>query len=348
MQDSPTHLTTVVFDLGAVVLRWEPERAFQHVLPAEQVPDFMAEIDFFRWNRSHDAGQPFEVGEAELIERFPDRAAAIRAYRQHFVHTLTGMVEGTGAIIAELQQAGIRLIGLTNWSAETFPEARKRFAILDRFEDIVVSGSERLAKPDPALFALVSERFSLDPEGCVFVDDSAVNVAAAAQLGMTAVQFSDAVQLRSRLVELGLLGERREVKAAVFHVTERAHWNAALNDGDFPWSSRGLTYQQQGFVHCSFSDQVQGVIENIYLDVPSRDLVILELDPRLLDVPVIVEEVAPGTAYPHLFGPLPLASVTEVYELDEWLEGDLAGGYTVDPAGPRTIDRGATGRPSPL
>src|SRR4029077_16944661 len=112
--------------------------------------------------------------------------------RTYFHHALTGMVPGTSAVIAELQRAGVGLTALTNWSGETFPLAHQRFGILGRFADIVVSGDERLLKPDPAIFALACERAGIEPEQAVFVDDSAANVAAATAFGLSGVQFSDA------------------------------------------------------------------------------------------------------------------------------------------------------------
>jgi 2-haloacid dehalogenase len=308
-------ITTVVFDLGAVVLSWAPERAYQQVMPADQVADFMTKIDFPQWNRTRDGGQSFDVGEQELLARFPESAVAIRAYRQHFVHTLTGMVDGTGAIVAELARAGLRLVALTNWSAETFPHAFDRFGLLKRFEGIVVSGTERLTKPDAAIFQLLAQRYQIDPGRAVFVDDVMANVAAATALGFTGIQFIDAAQLRDRLVTLGVLGAREPVPGPIFHITERVNWEAAQSSGDFVWSSRHLSYDQQGFVHCSFADQVEGVLANIYADLPPGDLVLLELDPARLDVPVIVEDLGAGAGYPHIYAPLPISGVTAVRAL---------------------------------
>lgn len=276
----------------------------------------MTKIDFWGWNRRHDAGQPFDVGEQSLIEEFPDSAEAVRAYRRHFAHSLTGMVDGTGAVIAELQQAGVRLLGLTNWSAETFPHAQRRFGLLKRFEAIVVSGTELLAKPDPAIFELICRRHRVAAVSCVFVDDSPVNVAAAAGVGMTALQFTDAGRLRHELTDLGLLAERSRITEPLFHLTERDVWRAALAAGEFPWSSRNLTYDQQGYVHCSFHQQVEGVRGRIYADVGPADLVLLELDLRDSDLPVIVEDLGAGDAFPHLYAPLPLDLVTNVRDLD--------------------------------
>ena len=137
----------VIFDLGGVVVSWDPRRAYERVLPAEEVATFLERVDFAGWNRLNDGGRSFEEAEQELIARFPDDREAILGYRVHFDATLTGMVPGTSGLLAELGQAGVRLIALTNWSAETFPLATERFGILRRFEAIVVSGTEGLLKP---------------------------------------------------------------------------------------------------------------------------------------------------------------------------------------------------------
>lgn len=316
--DGP-RLTTVVFDLGGVVLGWAPERAYEEVMPSADVPGFLAAIDFADWNRRHDAGQPFAAGEAELVERFPGSAAAVLAYRQHFDRTLTGMVAGTGAVIAELELAGVRLLALTNWSAETFPHALRRFGLLQRFEGIVVSGAEQLAKPDPAIFQLLFRRYHLEPTSCGYVDDSAANVATAADLGMAALHFTDAERLRSDLEGLGLLAGRPPATQPLFHLTERRLWQAAAATGEFGWSSRDLTYDQQGFVHCSYADQVAPVRQRFYADLDPAELVVLELDLHDAGAPVIVEEGEPGVDFPHLYAPLPVDRVTAVHELVAFL-----------------------------
>ncbi len=144
------------------------------------------------------------------------------------------MVPGTGAVIAELAAAGTRLVALTNWSAETFPHALQRFGILQRFEGMLVSGAEQLAKPDPQIFRLAGQRFGLDAAQTVFVDDSAANVTAAAAAGLTGLHFTEADALRSDLVGLGLLGPRQPVRQPVFHVTDRQAWSAAQHHRGVP------------------------------------------------------------------------------------------------------------------
>jgi len=298
----------VLFDLGGVVVGWQPERAYEQVLPAEEVPAFMAAIDFPAWNRAHDAGRPYADGERALVERFPQHEAAVLAYRQHFSRTLTGPVPGTSAVIAELQQAGVRLAALTNWSAETFPVAQQRFGILRRFAGILVSGAEGLAKPDPAIFALALRRFGFDAAACTFVDDAPANVAAARAAGLTALLFVDAEQLRADLVDLGLLGPRVVPAEPVLHLTERAVWRRAQAEGGYPWSGRRGTFESEGFVHAGFADQLRGTREAKYGDVADEALVVLELDAARLSVPVVVEDLGSGP-FPHLYGPLPVAEV---------------------------------------
>lgn len=298
---------TVLFDLGGVVLTWEPARAYEQVLSPEQVPDFMAMIGFDEWNRGHDAGRRYAESEAELIAWHPEHEEAVLAYRRHFRHTL-GTVPGTGAVIAELQQAGVQLGALTNWSAETFPVACERFGLLRRFVGILVSGEEGLAKPDPAIFAMALRRFGLTAGRTVFIDDSFVNVEAARTLGITGLHFRDADQLRADLVRLGLLAPRQPLGRPVLHLTERAWWEKAQTVGHYPWSSRRATYEAEGFVHASFAEQTAGTRERIYGDLTDAELVVLELDPDRLSVPVVVEDLGAGP-FPHLYGPLPVAEV---------------------------------------
>ncbi|SDS71964.1 2-haloacid dehalogenase [Friedmanniella luteola] len=307
-----TAAPSVLFDLGGVVVGWEPAGAYAGVLPPAEVADFLTRTDFGTWNRAADAGRPFADVEAELLTRFPEDAAAVRAYRQNFDRTLTGLVPGTGAVLAELQQAGVTCAALTNWSAETFPVARQRFGLLRRFTGVLVSGEERLAKPDPAIFRLALERFALDPAGCVFVDDSPANVEAATALGLTGLHFTGAERFRADLEQLGLLGPRAVPDEPVLHLTEDRVWRRALADGAYPWSGRTGTYESEGFVHAGFADQVAGTRARKYADLPDDALVVLELDARTLSVPVVVEDLGAGP-FPHLYGPLPVDEVVAVH-----------------------------------
>lgn len=194
----------MIFDLGRVVLEWYPERAIEQVLPADAVPAFFERVGFFAWNAKLDAGGSFAEAEEELAARFPDDRDAILAYRRHFDLTVPGYVPGTLALVAALQDRGIRVGALSNWSAEMFLGVRHRFGELDRFEALVVSGIDGVVKPDPAAFALACERLGIEPADTVFVDDSVVNVAAAEAFGLTGLLFTGAERLRNDLAALGL------------------------------------------------------------------------------------------------------------------------------------------------
>ncbi|MGC3994175.1 MAG: HAD-IA family hydrolase [Propionicimonas sp.] len=298
-------LTTVIFDLGGVVLDWQPERAFEQVMPAADVPGFLERVGFAAWNRANDLRARIGDAEDELVRRFPADEDGIRGYRRHFLHSVTGMVPGTAAVIAELAGSGVRLGALTNWVEETFLLTRDRFGVLDRFADIVVSGSEGIAKPDPAIFRLACERMGVEPEEAVFIDDAPANVEAATALGMTGLRFTDAGHLRSDLLGLGLLGEPAAVTGPVFHLTLRDLWDAALAAGEYPWSTSGVSYEREGFVHCSFANQVEETRRRVHPGVADDGLALLEFDASAL--PVVVEN-----GYPHLFAPLPVDRVRVV------------------------------------
>ena len=292
-------LDAVIFDLGGVVLEWVPQRAFEQVMPRSEVPAFMDRISFHDWNRTTDAGRSFAEAEAELIGRFPDYSAAIRAYRTHYLRTLTGMVPGTPAVLAELGQANVPVMALTNWSAETFPLARDRFGILGRFQDIVVSGERQVAKPDPAIFEIACQRWRFAPDRTIFVDDSPANVAAANRFGLRGLLFTGADRLRDDLVGLALLPPSQPVEAPVFHWALHTEWDQALASGRYPWSGRGLEYEAAGFVHCFFEHQLAQTRTRFYADLADSEVVLLRLDPAGL--PFVIEE-----GFPHLFAPLPV------------------------------------------
>jgi 2-haloacid dehalogenase len=196
----------VVFDLGGVLIDWDPRYLFRKLLADEAaVEEFLATVCTPEWNAEQDRGRPFAEAVAELVERHPAHAAAITAYHERWPEMLGGDVPGTVALLAELRAAGVPLYALTNWSAETFGFARERFEFLSWFDGVVVSGEERMAKPEPGIFQLLLDRFGLAPSATVFVDDAPGNVAAARRLGVDAVQFQGPDRLRQDLRMRGLL-----------------------------------------------------------------------------------------------------------------------------------------------
>ena len=197
---------SVVFDLGGVLIDWNPRYLYRKLLPdPAAVESFLAEVCTAEWNLQQDAGRTCAEATAELIRRHPDRAELVAAYYGRWEEMLGGPIDGTVAILEELDAAGVPLYALTNWSRETFPIARQRYPFLARFRGIVVSGEERLAKPDPRIYRLLLERHRLDPGACIYIDDHARNVDGARAAGMIAVQFRSPAELRSELAARSLL-----------------------------------------------------------------------------------------------------------------------------------------------
>jgi 2-haloacid dehalogenase len=196
----------VVFDLGGVLIDWDPRHLYRKLLADEAaVEEFLATVCTPEWNAELDRGRPFAEGVAELVERHPAHAAAIAAYHERWPEMVAGDIPGTVEVLAELRAAGVPLYALTNWSAETFAITRGRFEFLEWFDGLMVSGEERITKPDPAIFQLLLDRFGLDPAATVFVDDSEANVAAARRLGIDAIRFTGHDELRRELVARRLL-----------------------------------------------------------------------------------------------------------------------------------------------
>lgn len=195
---------TVVFDLGQVLVGWEPYAAVADRLDRAAWEAFSAAVDFPALNLAMDAGLTHAAAQARLARDHPEHVATLRRYCENFAAALTGPVPGTAAVVAELADAGVPLLGLTNWSAETFVHALPAAPAIAYLEGIVVSGVEGVVKPQPEIFRILLERYALDPARTVFVDDSAANVAGAAAAGITALRFTGADRLRHDLHALGL------------------------------------------------------------------------------------------------------------------------------------------------
>ena len=201
-----THADPVIFDLGGVLITWDPRPAIARVVGDEEATRFLSDkgFDFPTWNYQQDAGRSWDQAEAVAVRSHPHWAEAIRAYRVNFRESMTGAIEDTVQIVRELHAAGIPLYALTNWSAELFPEALIRYGFLDLFKDIIVSGDEGVAKPDPEIFDILEKRIGQPLDGCIFVDDSPANITAAAQAGLDAIHFTDTGHLRHDLLVRGL------------------------------------------------------------------------------------------------------------------------------------------------
>jgi 2-haloacid dehalogenase len=211
MPDTGKPKPVIVFDLGGVLIDWDPRHLYRKLFDQEAAMErFLDQVCHGAWNLEQDRGRSFADAIEEAVLRHPDQRALIEAYHLRWEEMLAGAIEDTVAILEELRGAGCELHALTNWSAETFPVARARFAFLDHFATILVSGEERLIKPDPRIFALLLERIGHPAQACVFIDDNAHNIAAAAALGLDAIRFEDPPQLRLELVRRGLLADREQ------------------------------------------------------------------------------------------------------------------------------------------
>jgi 2-haloacid dehalogenase len=197
----------VIFDLGGVLIQWDPRNLYRKLFPGDPtaMEEFLATVCTVEWNECQDAGRTFAAAEEEAIARHPTKAELIRAFGARFDEMIPGARDDVVAILDELRRRDTPLYALTNWSAETFPSARRRFEFLSWFQGIVVSGHEGLIKPDPALFRRLFARYAIEPAQAVFIDDDPGNARAAASLGVHGIAFTSAADLRAELRRLGLL-----------------------------------------------------------------------------------------------------------------------------------------------
>jgi 2-haloacid dehalogenase len=195
----------VVFDLGRVLLRWEPELPYFRLIPdAIDREHFLAEICNARWLLDTDLGISWAEAEYDLIARHPEHKAMIRAFRPHWHEMTPGLVEGTPLILSQLIAAGFDVTALTNFASDTFEEAFDRFGVLAAFRGITVSARCGLAKPDEAIFEHHTAELGLDPGATLFFDDALANVQAARRVGWRAEIFGDADTMRRDLKRHGI------------------------------------------------------------------------------------------------------------------------------------------------
>lgn len=197
----------IVFDLGGVLIDWNPRHLYRKMFDGDEeaMERFLSEICTSDWNLRQDEGRLFAEATDELIARHPEQAGLIRAYFDRWPEMIAGAIDQTVEILAELKRAGREIYALSNWSAETFPHARKRFGFLGWFDFIVISGEIGLIKPNREVFDFLLENTGRRAEDCVFIDDSSANVAAAKELGFDAIHFRSPRQLRDELMNRGIL-----------------------------------------------------------------------------------------------------------------------------------------------
>ena len=198
-------ITTVVFDLGGVLIDWDPRHLYRKLFrdPA-QMEDFLARICTPDWHYAHDLGEDTRQSCRRLASRHPEQRDMIMAWAERNQEMTKGQFDEAVAVLAELRAAGVPCLALSNMEAETFPLERARFAFMDWFDGYVISGIEKVAKPDRRIFQILLSRYRLVPAATVFIDDTPANVAAAGDLGIRALRYTGAGALRADLRSLGL------------------------------------------------------------------------------------------------------------------------------------------------
>jgi 2-haloacid dehalogenase len=196
----------LVFDLGGVLIDWDPRHLYRKLIDDEDdIDTFLSEICTPEWNLKQDAGRALAEATVERISMFPEEKPLIEAFYGRWEEMLGGDIAETVEILRELKDRGETLYALTNWSGETFPIALQRFDFLQWFEGTIVSGTEKLAKPDPTIFHLLLDRYNLQANDCLFIDDSKVNIEAAGRIGFETHHFTSANRLRQYLTRSNLL-----------------------------------------------------------------------------------------------------------------------------------------------
>ena len=204
----------LVFDFGGVLVDWNPRHLYRKVFSGDEdaMERFLEEIRFFEWNQKQDAGRPFSEAVADLCQAFPHYCELIRLYDQRYEESITGPIWPTVAILQSLKSSGYLLYGLSNWPEEKYKLVRPRYAFFDWFDDIVISGEVKIAKPDEGIFTLLLERIHREPCQCLYIDDSIANIEVARGIGFKTIHYLSAEQLRDALAGCGI-----QVQASDFH-----------------------------------------------------------------------------------------------------------------------------------
>jgi 2-haloacid dehalogenase len=200
-------IKAIVFDLGGVLIDWNPKYLYKKIFADEaEMNHFLTTVCTGDWNEEQDGGRSLKEGTEYLIKLHPDKEANIRAFYNRWEEMLGGTIEGTVELFKELKASGkYKIYALTNWAVETFPIAQQKFDFLNWFDGIVVSGTEKMRKPDPAFFQLLLDRYHLKAEEMLFIDDNFRNIQSALKMGVDSIHFISPEELRAELVDRGVL-----------------------------------------------------------------------------------------------------------------------------------------------
>ncbi len=201
-----TTIKTIIFDLGGVLIDWNPDYVFKKVIPDPEWRNYFFEyVCPYSWNVEQDAGRTFKAATTLKVSEFPEWESEIRAYYDRWQEMLGGAVEPTRDVLKTLKDSNLyQILALTNWSHESFPIALERYDLLGWFDGIVVSGDEKTRKPFLPIYQTLLIRYAVEPTTAVFIDDSFPNVEAARSLGIHGIHFQSAAQLKLALNDLGV------------------------------------------------------------------------------------------------------------------------------------------------
>lgn len=193
----------IVFDVGEVLIDWNPRYLYRKIFDDErEMEHFLEKICTFEWNIRQDAGYPWDAAIEEKVKEFPDYEQQIRMYKERWLEMVSGGVQGSVDTLYRLKEAGWLLYAITNYNHETFELSKEKWPFLKEFDGAVVSGEEKICKPDPKIYQILLERYQLKGQECIFIDDRAENIKAAEEQGMTGILFESPAQMRDDLIQL--------------------------------------------------------------------------------------------------------------------------------------------------
>lgn len=200
-------IDSIIFDLGGVLIDWNPDYVYLDVFDGnrEKLEWFYENICTSDWNENQDAGYPLDKATEERVKMFPEHEDLIRMFYGRWEEMLGDEISGTVKILESLvNKDDLKVVALTNWSHETFPVALEKFDFLQWFEGIIVSGTEKTRKPFPDIYQLTLDRFNIDAESSIFIDDNLRNIKAAQRMGISGIHFKNPEQLLLDLKEYGI------------------------------------------------------------------------------------------------------------------------------------------------
>ena len=181
-----------LFDLGGVFFDWDPKYFFTKIISDKDEMDFfLTKVCNDEWNLAQDSGRTIEDGEKDIIRKFPQYENLIKLYYPNHRKMIKGTFQSSIDILMKLKQDSYECFVLSNWSSETFVDIPKEFKFMNNFDGLLISGEDKLVKPDPKIYLLAIDRFNLDPQNTVFVDDKLININAAIKLGFKTIHLTN-------------------------------------------------------------------------------------------------------------------------------------------------------------